>query len=81
MGRLGVFLLGSAIIVFMMRGIKPAMTGIFNITNNSSTYNLTATEQVAWQIMPYAIPIILFGLLIAWLTGKIGGHQDRGGEE
>jgi len=80
-GRLGVFILGCAIILFMMRGIKPAMTGIFNITNNTSSYNLSMTEQVMWQIMPYLIPLVLFGILVAWLTGKIGGHRDEGPRE
>lgn len=81
MGRLGVFLLGSALILVLMRGIKPAMTGLYNIANNTIGFNLTGTEQVVWQLMPYIIPLALFGILVAFLTGKLGGHQDRGEEE
>ena len=81
MGRLGVFLLGMFVIAVMMRGIKPAMDGLYNIMNSTGMANLTMTESVAWRFMPYLIPLVLFGILIAYLTGKIGGHQDEGGEE
>ena len=81
MGRLGVFLLGSVVIVFMMRGIKPALDGLYTIMNSTGIAGLTMTESVVWRLMPYIIPLVLFGILIAFLTGKIGGHRDEGGEE
>ena len=81
MGRLGVFLLGSVVIVFMMRGIKPALDGLYAIMNSTGMADLTMTESVVWRLMPYIIPLVLFGILIAFLTGKIGGHRDEGGEE
>jgi len=79
MNRLGVFLLGSFVIVVMMRGIKPALAGLYNISN--ATVDMSMTEQAVWQLMPYIIPIVLFGILVAFLTGKIGGHRDGGGNE
>jgi len=44
----------------------------------SNTGNLSPTERVLWRLMPYLIPAILFGILIAWLTGKLGGQQNGG---
>ena len=81
MGRLGVFLLGSVVVVFMARGIKPAMDGLYDIMNSTGMANLTMTESVVWRLMPYIIPLVLFGILIAWLTGKIGEHQNTGDRE
>ena len=81
MGRLGVFLLGSVVIVFMMRGIKPALDGLYAIMNSTGMADLTMTESVVWRLMPYIIPLVLFGILIAFLTGKIGGHRDEGPRE
>ena len=81
MGRLGVFLLGSVVIVFMMRGIKPAMDGLYTLMNSTGMADLTMTESVVWRLMPYIIPLVLFGILVAFLTGKIGGHRDEGGGE
>jgi len=79
--RLGVFLLGTVLILVMMRGIKPAMDGLYNIMNSSGMANLSLTESVAWRAMPYLIPAVLFVILLAFLTGKLGGHRDEGGEE
>ena len=82
MGRLGVFLLGGAIVILLGgMGIKPAMDGLYNVMNSTGMANLTMTESVAWRFMPYIIMLVLFGILIAYLTGKIGGHHDEGGEE
>ena len=81
MNRLGVFLLGSILVIVMMRGIKPAMDGLYTIMNSTGMANLTMTESVAWRLMPYIVPLVLFGILVAYLTGKIGGHRDEGGEE
>lgn len=81
MARLGVFIFGVVLILVMMRGIKPAMDGLYTIMNGTGMADLSMTESIAWQLMPYIIPLILFGILVAWLTGKIGGHRDGGGEE
>jgi len=40
--------------------------------------DLSYTEVVLWKLMPYLIPAIIFGFLIAWLTGKLGGQQNGG---
>lgn len=81
MNRLGVFLLGTALILVMMRGIKPAMDGLYTIMNSTGMADLSMTETVAWRLMPYIVPAILFGILVAWLTGKLGGHRDNTGGE
>ena len=82
MSRLGVFIFGTVLIVIMMRGIKPAMDGLYTIMNGTRMPALSITESVLWRAMPYIIPLILFGILVAFLTGKIGGHRDEsGGEE
>lgn len=75
------FLLGSSLILVMMRGIKPAMDSLYTIMNSTGMADLSMTESAAWRLMPYLIPAILFGILVAYLTGKIGGHRDTGGEE
>lgn len=71
MAKLGVFLLGSAVVILLARVIKPAIDGIYEIAN--STYPLSISEQATWRLMPYIIPAILFGILVAYLTGRIGG--------
>ena len=82
MARLGVFLLSVALILlFGGMAIKPAMEKLYNITNSSSSYNMTPTAQVLWQFMPYIVIGILLAIAVAYLTGKIGGHRDNGGEE
>ena len=73
MAKLGVFLLGGTLILLLARVIKPAIDGIYEIAN--STYALSVSEQATWRLMPYIIPAILIGLLIAYLTGRIGGTE------
>ena len=76
MARLGVFLLGGSLVVLLGRVIKPAIDGLYAIMN--STFTLSVAEQATWRAMPVIIPIILMGILIAYLTGRVGGGE--GGE-
>jgi len=75
MSKLGVFLLGGTLIVLMGRILKPGLDSLYTIMNG--TYNLSVSEQATWRLMPYIIPIILFGILIAFMTGRIGGGSSE----
>lgn len=76
MARLGVFLLGIVVTVLVGgMAVKPAMDKLYTIMNGTGMPSLSGTEQVVWQLMPYLIPAILFGILVAYLTGKIGGGR------
>ena len=77
MAKIGIGLLGGFLILVVGRVLKPAMDSLFTIMN--TTYTLTTTEGMAWRFMPYIIPAILFGILIAYISGKIGS-SDRGEE-
>jgi len=80
--RFGVFLLGGIVVVLLGgMAIKPALDSLYTIMNSTGMPALSATEQVVWQFMPYLIMLVLFGILVAFLTGKLGGHHDTGGEE
>jgi len=76
MSKFGVLLLAGFLIILLGRALKPGFDSIYDIMN--TTFNLTynyTNEATAWRFMPFLIPAILFGILIAWVTGKIG---DRG---
>ena len=75
MAKFGTFLLCGFLLVVMGRILKPAMDGLFPMMNASAGYNLTVAESVLWRGLPYIIPAILFGILIAYLTGRIGGSE------
>jgi len=77
MVKIGTFLLGGFLIIVLARVLKPAMDGLFPMVNQSAGYNLTIAESVTWRGMPYLIPAILFGILIAYLTGRIGMGGDE----
>lgn len=82
MARLGVFIFGVVMVVLLGgMGIKPALDGLYDIMNGTGAANLTMTESIVWRGMPYIIMAVLIGILVAYLTGKIGGHKDEGGEE
>lgn len=75
MDKLGILLLGGFLIVFMARFIKPAMDRVYEVMN--TTYTLSTSEQLIWRFMPFIIPAILFGLLIAYVTGHVGHRGER----
>ena len=75
MAKLGVFLLGGTLVVLLARVIKPAIDGLYTIMN--STFTLSAAEQVTWRFMPIIIPAILIGILVAFLTGRIGNSTEQ----
>jgi len=80
--RLGVFLLAGVVIILVGgMGIKPALDALYTIMNGTGMPPLSPTEQAVWQLMPYIIMGVLFAILVAFLTGKIGGHHDEGGED
>jgi len=67
------FLLGSFVIILMARAFKNPFDVIYTVMNTTAT--LSATESFAWRIMPYAIPVILYGILIMKVSGKIESAQ------
>ena len=69
MGKIGMFLLGSLLIIFMARALKVPADLLYGVMN--STLTLSPTESFAWRLMPYAIPAILYGILIMKVSGKI----------
>jgi len=75
MSKLGVFLLAGTLIVLMGRILKPGLDSLYVIMNG--TYNLSVSEQATWRLMPYLIPLILFGIAVAFLTGRIGGGSEE----
>ena len=75
MAKIGIGLLGGFLLVVLGRALKPAMDSLFAIMN--TTYTLTTTEGTAWRFMPYIIPAILLGILIAYVTGKLGSGKGE----
>jgi len=72
--RLGVFLLAGVLVVLLARVIKPAIDGLYVIMN--TTFTLSVAEQATWRAMPIIIPAILIGILVAYLTGRIGNSEE-----
>ena len=70
MGKVGLFFLGGFVIVLMARALKPASDALFAVMLNTTT--LSPTESFAWRLMPYAIPIILWAILVSVVSGHFG---------
>jgi len=74
MGKIGIFLLGSFLIILFARAFKTPFDLIYTVMNTTAT--LSATESFAWRLMPYAIPIILYAILIMWVSGKMSTEGE-----
>ena len=75
MTRLGIFLLGAFLIIVMAYMIKPPMDAIYTVMN--STVTLSTTESVAWRLMPLIVPLALFGILVAKVSGHFNVDKDE----
>ena len=74
MNKIGIFLLGSFLIVLFARAFKQPFDLVYSIMNTTTT--LSPTESFAWRLMPYAIPIILYAILIMVVSGKMSTEGE-----
>lgn len=70
MSKIGIFLLGGFVLILMSRAIKPGFDAIYTAMN--TTVTLAPAESMIWRAMPFLIPIILWGILVFVVSGKIG---------
>ena len=70
MSKIGVFLLGGLVLILMARAMKPGIDAVYTAMN--TTVTLAPAESMIWRAMPFLIPIILWGILVFVVSGKIG---------
>lgn len=75
MSKIGIFLLGGFVLILMSRATKPGFAAIYTAMNNTIT--LAPAESMLWRAMPILIPIVLWGILVFVVSGKIGIGEEE----